>query len=100
MLDAVGQGQEAAVAFYLKWEQEVVQSVPAEKLLIFQAKDGWTPLCQFLNKPIPSVPYPKANDTEAFQRMLSKRKMKSIMVVIGLPLGLATLTWFVMTKCR
>eukprot|EP01034_Spumella_vulgaris_P028243 gene28243-35067_t len=28
---------------------------------------GWEPICTFLNKPIPNVPYPNSNDTHEFQ---------------------------------
>jgi len=30
-------------------------------LLIHDAKDGWEPLCEFLDKPIPDEPYPRKN---------------------------------------
>ena len=35
--------------------------VPPERLLEFEAKEGWEPLCRFLGKPIPDVPYPNTN---------------------------------------
>lgn len=49
--------------------RDTIQYVPKEKLLVFEAKDGWGPLCEFLNKPIPSVPYPKLNSKEDFHVM-------------------------------
>ena len=36
---------------YLDWIEMVKQSVPAEKLLIFNVKQGWAPLCKFLDLP-------------------------------------------------
>ncbi|CAE8705307.1 unnamed protein product [Polarella glacialis] len=39
---------ESAVAAYTKWKEAVIAAVPKEKLLIFEAKDGWQPLCAFL----------------------------------------------------
>lgn len=27
-------------------------------LLLFRATDGWTPICEFLGKPMPDMPYP------------------------------------------
>lgn len=30
-------------------------------LLVMSIKDGWEPLCEFLNIPIPSIPFPKSN---------------------------------------
>ena len=35
--------------------------VPAERLLVWNVKDGWSPLCSFLNKPIPPTPFPHDN---------------------------------------
>ena len=32
-----------------------------EEILLFQLGDGWEPLCKFLNKPVPDVPFPHMN---------------------------------------
>ena len=32
----------------------MIESVPEEKLLIFNVKEGWEPLCNFLELPIPN----------------------------------------------
>ncbi len=36
--------------------------VPADKLLVMDLKDGWEPLCKFLELPVPDEPLPRAND--------------------------------------
>ena len=41
----------------------VKNTVPKEDLLIWQVKDGWKPLCDFLKKPIPKGPIPHDNRT-------------------------------------
>lgn len=46
--------------------EDVKKTVPAERLLIFEAKEGWAPLCKFLDKEIPNEPYPSANKKEDF----------------------------------
>lgn len=33
--------------------------------------DGWEPLCDFLEVPVPSVPVPWVNDSSAFADMLN-----------------------------
>ena len=38
--------------------------IPEEQLLIFLVKDGWEPLCKFLNVPVPDVPFPHTNNRE------------------------------------
>ncbi|MEI7932070.1 MAG: sulfotransferase family protein [Alphaproteobacteria bacterium] len=45
---------------------EVVKSIPAERLLIYEAGQGWEPLCVFLSVPIPDEPYPSENSREQF----------------------------------
>ncbi len=46
--------------------KEVQDTIPHENLLIFEAKDGWGPLCNFLNVDIPAEPYPRSNSREDF----------------------------------
>ena len=65
MFGAVSAGQEAAVKFYQEHVEEVKSHVPADKLLVFEVKQGWQPLCDFLNVPVPENPFPRVNDTEA-----------------------------------
>ena len=44
----------------------VKNTIPKENLLVWNLKDGWEPLCTFLNVPIPDVPIPKENTTGDF----------------------------------
>lgn len=46
--------------------EEVKKVIPKNQLLIFEAKDGWEPLCEFLGKPIPNTDYPRTNKGEDF----------------------------------
>lgn len=39
--------KEFAIQTFNEWTEEVIRSVPAEKLLVFEAKEGWEPLCNF-----------------------------------------------------
>ena len=36
--------------------------VPPKQLLVFDVKEGWAPLCKFLQLPVPDVPFPNIND--------------------------------------
>jgi hypothetical protein len=55
---------------YERWNQEVKDTVPADRLLVWDPKDGWEPLCEFLELPVPEQPLPHVNDTENFQKNL------------------------------
>ena len=37
------------------------QSAPKDKLLVYSVKEGWEPLCKFLDVPVPSTPFPHKN---------------------------------------
>jgi hypothetical protein len=48
--------------------------VPSQQLLVFEAKDGWEPLCRFLDRPVPDEPFPRTNDRmEFWERIKGKR---------------------------
>ena len=55
------------IAVYERHNAEVKRTIPKDRLLVFEAKDGWEPLCKFLGVPVPDKPYPLMNTTEEFQ---------------------------------
>jgi hypothetical protein len=56
------QNSESWINYYRRWNQQVIERVPRDRLLIWNVKDGWAPLCKFLNVPIPSKPFPHFNE--------------------------------------
>lgn len=54
--------------------QEVRSVVPADRLLIFDVKQGWGPLCDFLGAPVPEDrPFPRLNDIASVKARLRRR---------------------------
>jgi sulfotransferase family protein len=47
-------------------------SIPANRLLVYEVKDGWEPLCSFLGVPVPSAPFPNTNNTEEFWELVRR----------------------------
>ena len=45
----------------------VREAIPAERLLVWKVTEGWEPLCEFLEVPVPGEPVPHANDAETFR---------------------------------
>jgi hypothetical protein len=45
---------------------------------------GWAPLCNFLGLPVPSVPFPRENDTAEFQNRLGKVYFAVLVACISL----------------
>lgn len=54
------------IAVFNAHEAAVKAAIPAERLLVHSAKDGWDPLCAFLGVPVPAEPYPRTNSKEEF----------------------------------
>lgn len=46
--------------------EAVRSNVPAERLLVWEVKDGWEPLCRFLEVDVPDAPFPNVNDKKTF----------------------------------
>lgn len=44
----------------------VKAAIPADKLLVYEVKEGWAPLCSFLDLPIPATEFPRTNNREDF----------------------------------
>ena len=61
------------------WEHYafVRRIVPAERLLEFDLKDGWGPLCAFLGREVPAEPFPNTNESAAFQAKLHEYALQS-----------------------
>jgi len=51
---------------YQKRIDDVKQAIPADRLLIFDVTEGWAPLCEFLNLPIPDGDFPRSNSRNEF----------------------------------
>ncbi len=49
------------IAAYERHNAEVIETVPPDRLLVWQTADGWQPLCEFLDLPIPDRPFPHLN---------------------------------------
>jgi hypothetical protein len=64
---------------YVRHNQYIRDNVPAERLLDFKLSDGWGPLCEFLGKEVPDVPFPHLNDSAEYAvrgKRLGKKMIK------------------------
>ena len=46
--------------------EAVIAETPADRLLIYEPGDGWEPICERLELPIPDTPFPHVNTREQF----------------------------------
>ena len=73
MFEGHPEDRERAIATYEANVKAVVETVPAERLLVHKLGDGWAPLCAHLGVPVPDQPYPSRNNTAEFQASLATR---------------------------
>lgn len=59
--------RDASIAAFNAHNARLLREVPAERLLVWQTRDGWAPLCEALNVPVPAEPFPRANTREEFR---------------------------------
>lgn len=53
---------------YDEYYAKIRAMVPADQRLEYTLGDGWAPLCAFLGKDVPDVPFPRANDRKTAQQ--------------------------------
>ncbi|GAB7048788.1 sulfotransferase family protein [Catenuloplanes indicus] len=69
--------RDRAVAAFRGHTDAVRTHVAAERLLVFEVRDGWEPLCAFLGVPVPDEPFPKANERAAFQARQARARART-----------------------
>jgi hypothetical protein len=72
----------------VRHNEEVMQHVPAEKLLVYEVGEGWGPLCEFLGVEVPDEPFPHLNDSEVFRGRIRRiRVLTSVALTLGVSLA-------------
>lgn len=62
--------REYLIARFNQHVAEVKAAIPSERLLVYEVKQGWAPLCEFLSRPVPDEAFPHINDTEATREII------------------------------
>lgn len=77
---------------------------PKERLLEYKLGSGWEPLCEFLGKPVPDMPFPHVNDQEHMNEhiaMVFKQGIRNALKKAALwvmPCVVIILAWWVARK--
>ncbi|KAI1121767.1 hypothetical protein F5Y10DRAFT_255620 [Nemania abortiva] len=84
---------------YEEYYSEIRALVPPERRLEYKLGSGWEPLCAFLGKEVPDVPFPRVNerkahseDLKARQRMIFRGWIKTALWW-GSGIGVAVAAW-------
>lgn len=56
--------REFMTRWYAEHNRRVIDTIPAERLLVFHPKEGWEPLCKFLGVAVPDAPFPRVNSRD------------------------------------
>ncbi len=85
-----------AIGVFERHNEEVKRRVPPEKLLVYEVKEGWVPLCEFLGVEAPDKPFPRLNDTAEMRRRIRAIRALSL----ALPAVLALLAALALVLLR
>ena len=61
-----GLDQDGLMKAFIAHNEAVRSTIPDSQLLIYEVKQGWGPLCEFLGVPAPDEPFPRTNDRAEF----------------------------------
>ena len=76
--------RESTKLVYYEHIESVKKIIPADKLLIYNVKEGWEPLCEFLDVDVPDIPFPKVNDTVEMLRNFAIIKMLPYVFILSI----------------
>jgi len=87
-LDGRFEDREHAIATFERHNEEVWQRVSSEKLLVYEVKEEWGPVCEFLGVDVPDKPFPHLNDAEVFRGRIRRiRRLTAAMTILGVSLA-------------
>ena len=65
-----GLDRDGLMSGFIAHNKAVREAIPEDQLLVFQVKEGWEPLCNFFNQPVPNEAFPRTNNREEFWELV------------------------------
>ncbi|MET9845929.1 sulfotransferase family protein [Streptomyces ossamyceticus] len=62
----VDHGEQEAIASFERHNEAVRAAVDPDRLLVYEVRQGWEPLCAFLGVDVPDKPFPRGNEAGVF----------------------------------
>lgn len=75
--------REHAISVFDRLNEEAERRVPPDRLLVYDVKEGWGPLCSFLGVEAPDEPFPRLNDAETFRARIRRAQAISAVALLG-----------------
>ncbi|MFJ5156143.1 sulfotransferase family protein [Streptomyces sp. NPDC088353] len=60
-----------AIDVYHRHNEEVVRTLGADNVLVYDVQQGWEPLCAFLGVDVPQEEFPRTNDTASMRQRIA-----------------------------
>ena len=82
-----------AIEVFNRHNEEVKGRVPPEQLLVYEVKEGWGPLCEFLGVEEPTNPFPRFHEVSDTRRLIRAVHVFSVVMptTLALLVGIAAL---------
>ncbi|MFF7258817.1 sulfotransferase family protein [Streptomyces sp. NPDC008159] len=62
----VDHGEQEAIASFERHNEAVRAAVDPDRLLVYEVRQGWEPLCAFLGVDVPDKPFPRGTEAGVF----------------------------------
>ena len=90
-----------AMGVFERHNDAVRRRVPRERLLVFDVREGWDPLCDFLGVDVPNDPFPRLNEArEMRRRLLSLVALSATVPALAVLTGVAATVFIVRRVAR
>ncbi|MDP9458535.1 MAG: sulfotransferase family protein [Actinomycetota bacterium] len=90
-----------ATEVFERRNEEVRRRVPPERLLVFDVREGWAPLCDFLGVEAPDKPFPRLNEApEMRRRLLGLVALSAAAPALAVLTGVAAMAFLVRRVAR
>jgi hypothetical protein len=87
-----------AIEVFNRHNEEVRRRVPPDRLLVYEVKEGWGPLCEFLGLEEPDKPFPLLNDAAEMRRRI--RSVQALGLAVPAVLALLSIAVLVLLGRR
>jgi len=65
------QDKEFMVSFFNDRSKKIINTIAPNRILVYQVKEGWGPLCEFLDVPIPDMDFPRINSRNETKELIA-----------------------------
>lgn len=89
-------GRECAIASFNQHIEEVKATVPPDRLLVISVAEGWEPLCEFLDVPVPDEPFPHENVGVKTAEKLMQRMLVNDLIKMAWPVAVVAVVVIVL----